>query len=196
MEYFTSDWHLGHNGVIQMANRPFSSTEDMNEKILDMVLTTTKKGDTLYHLGDLAFNSVSADKALHDIRKHGVKFHWVLGNHDHQLPIDFLSVYCETINGFEVIKKDGQQIHLSHMPCTVWTSSFRNSWSLYGHIHAGSFELAHMAEHQLGKSLCVNLEFHDYKMWTFEELKNVMEMKANNWDYEIYRQKGKYVDEI
>ena len=55
MLYFTSDLHLGHGNAIDYANRPFSSVEEMNERLLQNVNDSVRQEDVLWILGDFAY---------------------------------------------------------------------------------------------------------------------------------------------
>ncbi|MEF9988159.1 MAG: phosphoesterase, partial [Christensenella sp.] len=54
MIYFTSDFHFGHKGIIEMQNRPFSCAEEMNETLIRNYNERVHKNDTVYILGDIS----------------------------------------------------------------------------------------------------------------------------------------------
>lgn len=57
MIFFTSDQHYGHKNVITYCNRPFTSVEEMNDKLVEFHnQTVTKKDDLVYHLGDFSLS--------------------------------------------------------------------------------------------------------------------------------------------
>ncbi|WP_395092280.1 hypothetical protein [Armatimonas sp.] len=51
--WFTSDHHFGHDNIRSHCQRPFDSTEEMNEAMIDRWNACVAPGDTVYHLGDL-----------------------------------------------------------------------------------------------------------------------------------------------
>lgn len=55
MIWFTSDYHLSHQNIINYCNRPFANVIEMNTIILNNLESKVKPGDTLYFLGDLSF---------------------------------------------------------------------------------------------------------------------------------------------
>jgi len=58
MKWFSSDWHLGHNGIFKLANRDsvFENIDTMNKEIIYNTLSPLREGDDFYFLGDLSWN--------------------------------------------------------------------------------------------------------------------------------------------
>lgn len=52
--FFTSDTHFGHNNIIKLSNRPFSSVEEMNEGLIERWNDVVGAEDIVYHLGDFS----------------------------------------------------------------------------------------------------------------------------------------------
>ena len=50
------DWHLGHDRIRELCDRPFTSVEEMNETILRVNAVVTSR-DTLVILGDVLWAS-------------------------------------------------------------------------------------------------------------------------------------------
>lgn len=187
MDWFTSDWHLGHSKTLEFAKRPYKTVEEMNEGIINNALSVLKKGDNLFHLGDISFTHELAEEFLKTISKRRIHFFWILGNHDiGKIKVEELRQYCHEITFQKVIKREKTKIHLSHFPQMCWDNSFRNSFHLYGHVHVSSPELEELEKRMYGKSLNVNLEFHDMKMWNLHEIFDYMEKRPNNWDYDLF----------
>ena len=187
MDWFSSDWHLGHDNIRKICERPFSSVEEMDEVIVSRMLDTMQKGDTLYFLGDLSFSQESAKKALEALRKKEIFFIWIVGNHDHHCnPSSLKDLY----NDFQtsIVYKNREEnilIHLNHFPMRVWQQSFRNSFHLYGHVHRTSPELNFLEQPPYGKSLNVNVEFHNYYPYSLDEIIEIMKNKPDNEDYKL-----------
>lgn len=88
--FFTSDWHLAHNGseehrgVIQFCDRPFKTIEHMDESIIGNCNQRVKPNDTLIHNGDFCFNGKvgSHIKAQEWESKINCKVIFIQGNHD------------------------------------------------------------------------------------------------------------------
>lgn len=191
MDWFTSDWHLSHANIMKYSKRPYDTVEEMNEGIISNAFSVLKKGDNLFYLGDLTFKQEEAEDILAKIHKRKVHIFWIVGNHDEKLNLEKLSKYCNEIIHQKVIKRNKTKIHLSHFPQMCWDNSFRNSFHLYGHIHSSSPEHKELEKRMSGKSLNVNVDFHDMKMWNLHQVFEYMEARPNNWDYEIFiKEKG------
>lgn len=62
--YFTADWHLGHARIIELANRPFTSVDQMNRVIIRNVNSIVNPEDTLIVLGDVVLGTYAANVRL------------------------------------------------------------------------------------------------------------------------------------
>ena len=175
---FTSDWHLGHNRVIHdFGERPFSSVEEMDNTIIDNMFSGLKKNDMIYFLGDLYWNIDSFWKMYNQI-PNGVRFFWIIGNHDHK-QVKQHYAHFELITPMMDTKIQGNHVVLCHYPMTTWNRSHHGSWQLFGHHHKGG----HVEPNVIGKQLNVNVEYHDYKPWTEEEIVEYMKSRPDNFDY-------------
>ena len=81
--YFTSDTHFGHEAIIRLTKRPFSSVEEMDAVLVDGWNTTVSPEDTVYHLGDFAHRN--SRSAAHYRNLLNGTIHLILGNHDENL---------------------------------------------------------------------------------------------------------------
>ena len=81
-EFLTSDLHLSHNNIWQpdYADRPVSSTEEMNEMLVTNWNAMVSPGDTVYVLGDVCMGKIAESLPLCGL----LQGHKVLvyGNHD------------------------------------------------------------------------------------------------------------------
>lgn len=81
--WLISDTHWGHSNIIKYCDRPFSSVEEMNEKMFDNWNDTVKDGDIVYHLGDVYFGKGSyGEEWAKRFRKLPGRKRLILGNHD------------------------------------------------------------------------------------------------------------------
>src|SRR3954463_5796466 len=77
--FFTSDTHFGDHRVLNIRPRPFRSVSEMNEELVERWNLRVGKRDTLWHLGDFASNTKTAQSIFS--RLNGRK-HLVAGNID------------------------------------------------------------------------------------------------------------------
>ena len=128
MRFFISDNHFWHANVIKYCDRPFSSVEEMNEKMVQYWNEIVTQDDQVYYLGDfsMAFRSVE----LFTNRLLGTKY-LIAGNHDmcHSVhkksrnpenKAKWIQKYID--NGFSSVKEedfieiDGIKFRMHHMP--------------------------------------------------------------------------------
>ena len=137
--YFTSDTHWGHTNVIRYSNRPYASTEEMNEALIANWNSRVKPGDSIYHLGDFAFmTEEQADRVLQ--RLNGQKY-FIYGNHDkvikrsEKLRKHF--VWCRDYAELYLTPQGGEKVPviLSHFPMITWNKAHHGSIMLHGHCH-------------------------------------------------------------
>lgn len=133
--YFASDLHLGHKNITRF-REGFSSAEEHHEIILDNLLSTVSKRDTIFLLGDVAFDNSYCLRLLLGLQ-HATKIVWVPGNHD---------VSVQTILTFaEQLEYPAGKLHLpaftsykgwwlSH--CPIHPDEIRNrKGNIHGHTH-------------------------------------------------------------
>lgn len=113
MNWYTSDWHLGHKSVINFENRPFEDLEQMAEVLIDNWNSVVGEKDVGYFAGDMTF--LGTDKTRSYIeRLNGFKI-LLRGNHDPKhgtclnMGFDFV-----TNNGF--VKIGNNSYYISHYP--------------------------------------------------------------------------------
>jgi len=177
-KFFSSDWHLGHKRVVHdFGQRPFSSVEDMDDTIIKNMFSGLKKNDMFFFLGDLYWERDSFWKMYNQIPD-GVRFFWITGNHDAK-QVKQHYAHFEVITPMMETKIQGHHAVLCHYPMMTWNRSHYNSFQLYGHHHKGG----HWEPENLGKQLNVNVEYHDYKPWTEDEIVEYMSNRPNNFDY-------------
>jgi calcineurin-like phosphoesterase family protein len=88
MIWFTGDWHLDHEAIIDLASRPFLRMKHMEKTILKNYKEIVKKDDTVYFLGDIFFhkNKPKIESTLRNLP--GTKI-LILGNHDKLDPFEY-----------------------------------------------------------------------------------------------------------
>jgi calcineurin-like phosphoesterase family protein len=167
--WFTSDFHFGHFNIIRYCNRPFTSTEEMDARIVDRMNQCVKPNDTLYFLGDFCMGSVEKVAAYRK-RLNCNKIHFIEGNHD-KMTRKLQSAFASW-NSLSEIHVGKQGIVLCHYAMRVWLHHGRGTWQLYGHSHGN------LPDDPLLLSMDVGVDSHDFLPWHFEEVKKIMEVKA------------------
>ena len=79
--WFSSDHHFYHKNIIEYANRPYASVDEMNEALIDNWNAVVGKNDVVYYLGDFAFANKEKSSNIF-ARLNGIDSTCILGNHD------------------------------------------------------------------------------------------------------------------
>jgi calcineurin-like phosphoesterase family protein len=178
VKYFSSDWHLGHDKVLEMSKRPFDSIDKMHEHLWAQI-ESLQRGDEIYFMGDLGKYNDIIFEFFNRLPKR-VNFHWVVGNHDYNYK-KFES-FCTSQTAMRSVKIEGNHVVLCHYPMITWDRSHYGSWQLFGHHHVNYHGTADLEKHAIGKQLNVNWEFHNYKLLSEKDIVEIMATKPDNWD--------------
>jgi calcineurin-like phosphoesterase family protein len=127
--WFTSDTHFGHARIIELANRPFSTVEAMDEEMIVRWNEVVRPGDQVFHLGDFAFSDHDPYLRL----LHGQK-RLIVGNHDHSDRIKKATRW-HTVDQLLHVTVEGIPLVLCHYAMRVWRKSHHGAVHLYGHSH-------------------------------------------------------------
>ena len=126
--FIISDTHFGHANIIKYCNRPFESTDAMDEYIAEQWINEVGEDDTVIHLGDVAFKTQYLDEVLTNLPGRKIL---VWGNHDwcrtktYYRKRGFEEVYDELL-----VKVGGKDVRLTHMP-----SDKTDMPNIHGHLH-------------------------------------------------------------
>lgn len=123
----TSDLHLGHKNICKFRTQ-FSSAEEHDEIVFDNLASNIKKRDSLFILGDAAFN-IYWLKKIGDIKC--VKKTLILGNHDSEYnKIIDLAMIFDAIHSLY----SKRNCLFSHVP--IHPQCFRSkNLNIHGHMH-------------------------------------------------------------
>lgn len=161
--WFISDTHFFHQNMLLWGRTQFSSVEHMNEVMVDNWNSVVRKGDLVYHLGDVWMGpSNQKDRRRLWNRLNGSK-RLIVGNHDN---IKELSSggYFQKIMMWRVW--DDKPLLFTHVPvhesCIQKRVIAKGGVNVHGHTHlAGSPQGPY-------KSVCV--ELNNYTPVNLEEL--------------------------
>ena len=135
-KFYIADWHYGHDHIISFDNRPFVSTDKMNEALIQRWNSVVGLGDLVYILGDMFWCKSSEALPILD-SLNGQKF-LVKGNHDRCKDNQFTKRFVK-IDDYIEIKDNGRDVVLCHYPIPCFKNHFYGWYHLYGHVHS-SFE--------------------------------------------------------
>lgn len=110
--FFTSDWHIGHEKVLELDKRPFHNLYEMHEALVTRYNSTVPDNGICYFLGDMGNTTDDIRKVINRLK--GTKV-LILGNHDKGTTTMY---NC----GFDVVLYSGtiyigdHRITMSHCP--------------------------------------------------------------------------------
>lgn len=174
MDYFSSDWHLGHANIIKYDKRPFKDVDEMDRVILDNVCDQLQKGDNLYYIGDFCFtrSKHAAEEYMKRIAWTEANFYFIRGNHDGHDVRKLYAKYGTYLGEQAKVVVQGQEIVLNHYAMRVWDKSHHGVWHLYGHSHHT------LPEDPDSMSFDIGINGWDYKLITFDQIKEKMSKKT------------------
>jgi calcineurin-like phosphoesterase family protein len=143
----------------------------MDQTIMSNYNRTIQPNDTVFFLGDLAFNIETARTALKSMNGTII---YILGNHDTKI-IPALEEHCDSVHKMLETKIENQLITLCHYAMRVWHHSHFNSWQLYAHSH-GRLP-------PVGKQWDVGIDNNKFRPISFEEITSIMKTLPNNENY-------------
>jgi len=128
--FFTADTHFGHSRIIKYCNRPFQNHEEMDESIIQRFNSVIKKGDRLYHLGDVAWSSWPVGQFFDRLNTKSVFLVW--GNHDGEFT-RHPNIICYW--DLKRLKMPERSVYLCHYAMRSWCGKSDGVYQLYGHSH-------------------------------------------------------------
>ncbi|MXW42382.1 MAG: metallophosphoesterase [Acidimicrobiia bacterium] len=156
MRWYTSDHHFGHFNIIGYSNRPFISTAEMDQTMVERWNDVVGDADEVWILGDLVMGKRKRGLGKYVAKLKGRKI-FVPGNHDRcwqghkgfkTKRVDFyeIGLIHEIIDNPEAHTVAGRRVLLSHFPYrqgltyqekfAEWRPIDTGDWLLHGHVHA------------------------------------------------------------
>lgn len=194
---FTADIHLGHKGVLDFDNRPWSTVEEMNEGLVERWNSKVGKGDHVYILGDLCW--LTGKKAVELIRPLNGNLHLIRGNHDRIKSQEYQRLFAsiksyDTLN-VKLENGEKRKLVLSHYPIPLYQGHYYGAIHLYGHVHNTSEEA--LTKQMQQNLLLQGIPCEMYNVWcgffdwapaTIEEILDA--------DYGTVRMESEYLSEL
>lgn len=192
--FVTSDTHFGHENSWKLFKkadgtplRPFSSTEEMDQAMVDRWNKIVGPKDKVYHLGDV----VISRKNLKILSQLNGQLRLIGGNHDIFSTNDYMK-YFKRISGAYVLEVGNARFVLTHIPIHPTSQPRWAGGNIHGHLHD---------KRVLGKSnlpdenyICVSVERTDFTPVPVEEIEKYRGPSAYDiWISENYENlKPKY----
>jgi len=173
--FVISDTHFGHTNSWEKFKRedgsplrPFTSTEEMDETMIERWNAKVKPGDTVYHLGDVVINQ----KSLHLVSRLNGRKILIRGNHDIFKDKQYRDVGFEQLHGVRVFV---DKFILSHIPLHPECVTERFKVNVHGHLHANELMREVVGQFCTYEEpdphyLCVSVEHTNYEPLHFDEV--------------------------
>lgn len=174
--WFTADTHFGHTNIIKYTDRPYASSQEMDEALIANWNARVAPDDEVYHLGDFALNSPAQCRGI--IERLNGKLHLIRGNHEDAADackdaFVWSKEYHELLVDDPAADQGKQTIVLFHYAMRVWNGSHHGTWSLYGHSHGV------LPDDQTMRAIDVGVDVHGLAPISYAEVKAIMAEK--NW---------------
>jgi calcineurin-like phosphoesterase family protein len=191
--FVISDHHLGHTNSWEKFKledgsplRPFTSTEEMNETMIERHNAKVKEQDTVYFLGDVVINK----KYLELVKRMNGRKILIRGNHDIFKDEDYRSVGFEQIHGVRVFV---DKFIMSHIPLHPDCVTERFRVNVHGHLHANEVmrtrtNMVHgymtgLVTEPDPRYLCVCVEQTDFTPLHFDEVEERIQQRWKDAEY-------------
>lgn len=136
--FFIGDTHFGHEKTCTVFKRndgtplrPFMNADEMDDHLVRQWNSVVQPNDKVYHLGDVVISA----KKLPLMNCLNGKKRLIRGNHDIFDTRDYLK-YFDEIYGVRVLREDGFNLILSHVPLHRDSVVPRMGTNVHGHLHA------------------------------------------------------------
>lgn len=184
--FFTSDLHFGHKNIIKFCNRPWETTEEMDEALIANWNSVVGEKDIVFDLGDFAFATNGRWKDI--LQRLNGKHYLILGNHDVvRWPGDKTMQLFERVEQQMIIYIDNRCIYLNHYPYLCYGGSWKNPehavWQLYGHVHTCPNSSGADDERMIYKfpyQYDVGVDNNNYTPVSFKQVKDIINSQVEH----------------
>lgn len=190
--FVISDTHFGHTNSWEKFKledgsplRPFTSTEEMDETMIERWNAKVQPQDTVYHLGDVVINK----KYLHLVERLNGRKILIRGNHDIFGDEQYYLAGFEQIHGVRVFV---DKFILSHIPLHPDCVTERFKVNVHGHLHANEVMTRSRPAPYVDtcgdridpRYLCVSVEHTNYEPLHFDEVQARIDKRWEETGYE------------
>lgn len=129
--FVTSDTMFGRENILSIANRNYKTVSEMDNDMIEKWNAKVGYNDTVYHLGNFAWDPFAANNALQNLNGNII---FLLGNKDKAL-LESISLYPN----FKIIENAVVEIPelnavLCHYPLAHWNGKETGSLHFHGHM--------------------------------------------------------------
>ena len=197
MDYFTGGCNLNHLKSIEYYNRPFKTTDEMNNTILNNINNMVKSNDRLYICGNFCFAPIDPDKFIRTTRYFRNKINCdniflVYGNHDRRgaKMDEFLNLWTRSADYMELKGMEDRSLILFCYEIKQWNRQHRGGFHLYSYPHgkginskgaSADVSIDNVKYLLTGDDAAQEAEW--YRPISYTELKKVLEPKASVRDF-------------
>lgn len=166
--YVIADTHFNHKNIIELASRPFSSVEEMNEEIIKRWNSVVRNDDIIYLIGDFILGGEKESKNILSLLN-GRKI-LIYGNHDYSGIRTYMEYGFQEAYKKSIMVENG--VILMHEPLPD-ELIFDKYLYVYGHVHNKECNLD-----KFPNCVCVSCERVDYTPVDLDKL--IREFKRKN----------------
>lgn len=155
MDYFTADWNLNHFNIIKYQGRPYRTTEEMNNSLIETCNRAVGPVDRLFFLGGFLFgpleekNFVKMACSFRE-RINCKNIFLIYGNHDRRgrKAAHFRNLFSFVGDYLEILSEGENSVFtsfvLSHYPIEYpyWNRIKDGAIHLHGHTYGANLQLA------------------------------------------------------
>jgi len=147
MIYFTADWHLHHNNIVNLCKRPWLPSDNDSMVLGNCNQVVTEK-DILVVIGDFCLSRELSVWQAYCRRIRAKTILCVRGNHDlvcknmvgtsNWKVVEEMDKYCEVVDDGDQVWDttfDNRRFVLCHYPMRSWNHQHKGAVHLFGHVH-------------------------------------------------------------
>ena len=163
--HFFSDAHFDHKNIIKYCNRPFNSTHEMNQALVENWQKSVGINDTVFFLGDMSYGR-DRNPIDYWLGKRAGKISYIRGNHD----IDIIN-HADVIHSHYGINYNNYQFLLMHDP---HRPRGYEGWIIHGDKHNNNLK-DYPFINQKNKTVNVCAELVDYSPLNIDKIITLIE---------------------
>jgi len=183
--FVTSDTHFNHNQEFIYKKRGYSSPEEMNEDMINIINSIVGEDGILLHLGDFCLNTTK-EQYQDILSRLKIKEIWMLwGNHNNPIQKSYggtreqvcasnQGIFIRYLNHYFTFRKGRKIFVCFHFPVQTWDGVNQGSMHLCGHSHGDN--IISRPEDKTRKILDCGWDIHS-KPLTMQEIESIMASK-------------------